>query len=148
MSPTPIAKPPSAPTLCEYRDGRRLVATASASMRTRRAICFPLPFGGVRLVRPEERVGVYVPAMAGSCLGVLPPSQSPLARRSTIEYRGERLIGLINLYYWAMDWSVHAGHRWNLGERRSAFKLKNKELWLLGWKRLETWGSFGRDGTS
>ena len=72
--------------------------------------------------------------------GVPPPSQVPKQKRATVEYRCERLIGLVNLYYWAMEWTVHWASKWRLGEKRYAFSLSEKQLWLLGLETIEQVG--------
>jgi len=69
--------------------------------------------------------------------GVLPPSQSPETERATVEYHCNRLIALVNLYYWAMQWTLHAAHRWKLGEGAYPFELRQKELWAIGLETLE-----------
>ena len=69
--------------------------------------------------------------------GVPPPSQSPKKRRATVEYRCDRLVALVNLYHWTMQWTLHASEKWQLGEKAYRFELREKQLWALGIETLE-----------
>jgi hypothetical protein len=77
--------------------------------------------------------------------GVPPPSQTPREKRASAEYRCERLIGLVNLYYWAMQWTVHREGKWKLGEKQYAFSLREKQLWLLDLETIEHVGEYVGD---
>ena len=66
--------------------------------------------------------------------------------RSTLNYPCERLGCLVSLYYWALEWSIHAESEWQLGEDAQPFLLIEKDLWVLGLRTIdELWRLERRD---
>jgi len=76
-------------------------------------------------------------------LGVRPSWMVSDEKRASLTYRCRRLNGLVNIYYWAMQWTVHRACNWSLGEEAYGFVLRERELWLLG---IETVADLARTG--
>ena len=60
-----------------------------------------------------------------------PPSKVPANERSSANYCCKRLRGLVNLYCWAMEWTIHRANRWGPDSESSGFEVHRSGLWLL-----------------
>jgi hypothetical protein len=70
------------------------------------------------------------PAWMISSIGDRPSSLST-EYRSSSTHQLRRLRGLVNLYHWALEWTVHAATDWTLGCGAYPFRLEQNDLWLL-----------------
>jgi hypothetical protein len=77
------------------------------------------------------------PAYLDAGTGCPRPSTITAEARDSDVYRCRRLRGLLNLYHWAMEYSLHCASDWKLGESPYSFTFTEGDLWKLG---IETVG--------
>ena len=70
------------------------------------------------------------------------PSLASDADRQSVKFRCRRMRGILNLYSWAMAWTIHDANDWQLGVEPRPFTLNTPCLSLMG---IETLGDIPRE---
>jgi hypothetical protein len=83
-----------------------------------------------------------------SSLGVLPTWKLSDDDLQSVPYRCRRMRGLINVYYWALTWTLHREDDWTLGEEPYPFLLDQKLLWILGIETIRDLAHAGWENTT
>ncbi|QDT72945.1 hypothetical protein [Lacipirellula limnantheis] len=76
------------------------------------------------------------PAYSLASDNVQRPSTITETKRSSLPYRLRRLLGLVNLYHWSLEWTIHADSNWTLGVAPYPYTFNRRDLWLLGIERI------------
>lgn len=74
---------------------------------------------------------------------VLPSRQLSEDERQAPRYLLNRLGGALNVYHWALAWTLHKSSDWTLGEPPCPFVLNQQSLWVLGIETVRHLASLG-----